>query len=146
MRFTYSFQKIVDLKQGEKRQAEWVLSLAVGRLTREESSLADLMSEKQAMEQRLSEAAAGRATISELALIRDYIDHLDRAIDLKHRDVDQAKRQVAAQKEQLKEKMVQEKVWMKAREKAYRKFVAEALRKEQEELDEMAVMRHSRLI
>jgi len=35
---------------------------------------------------------------------------------------------------------------MKAREKAYRKFVAEALRKEQEELDEMAVMRHSRLI
>ena len=42
MRFRYSLQKIVDLKANETKQAEWLLSDAVGRLSEAEHSLQEL--------------------------------------------------------------------------------------------------------
>lgn len=145
MRFRYAFQKIVDLKTNEKMQAEWILSQAVGQLTREEACLSDLRSRKEELRQHVCEAAARRATISELLLMQQYMDHIDQQIDLKNKDVLAARRNVSERQEQLSEKMLQEKVWSKAREKAFEKFSARVRKREQDELDEMAAIRHRHL-
>ncbi|MEC0268507.1 flagellar export protein FliJ, partial [Paenibacillus anseongense] len=39
MQFRYSFQQIVDLKNNERTQAEWILSEAMGQLRNEETNL-----------------------------------------------------------------------------------------------------------
>lgn len=141
MRFRYAFQKIVDLKSNEKTQAEWVLSSAVGQLKQEEETLKSLQSEKEDVHRLLCSSASVSITASQLMLYQHYLDHLDQRIVSKTVDVRTAQRNVADKQERLTAKMVEEKVWNKARERAYRNYAAHMLKKEQETLDEMAVTR-----
>lgn len=144
MRFRYSFQKIVDVKHSEKDHAEWVLSQAVGKLVREQQHLSQLSLQKDELKQYACEAAMTRTQVSDLLLIQHYVDHLDQQIEVKMEDVKVAKRVVATKQDLLQEKVREEKIWTKAREKAYEKFSAEMRLKEQNMLDEMATNRFKR--
>lgn len=142
MKFQYSFQKIVDLKNNEKTQAEWLLSEAIHRLQTEESSLEELLTLKQSIQERIAEASQS-ATISELQLYQDYIVFINEKIEQKHMDVRRAQIQVVDKQEHLTVKALDEKIWSKAREKAYTSFRAFSLKKEQDQIDEMASIRFS---
>lgn len=144
MRFRYAFQKIVDLKTNEKTQAEWVLSSAVGHLKSEEETLQSLHSEKEDVHNLLNNSASVTTTVSQLMVYQQYLEHLDQQIENKVHAVYSAQRNVEEKQERLTVKMVEEKVWNKAREKAFRNHSALVLKKEQEALDEMAVTRHKR--
>lgn len=145
MRFRYSFQKIVDLKANEKTQAEWVLSGAVGRLREEEESLSTLYVEKNQIESQLS-SAAQMTTASELMVYQNYLDHLDSRIRHKTADVRHAENNVSEKRQLLSSKMVEEKVWDQARNKAFQLHQTLMLKKEQDSLDEMATMRHKKTL
>lgn len=142
MRFRYAFQKIVDLKASEKTQAEWVLTQAIGKLRAEQTTLSELHSTKDELQEKLCQASAGTATISELKLLQSFVDHIDTRIHHKHRDVQEAENEVQLKQSDLNGKAMEEKVWSKARERAYVKFQAQVLKKEQERLDEMATNRY----
>lgn len=141
MRFKYTFQKIVDLKSNEKTQAEWVLSGAIGHLREEEENLSTLFSEKSSVETELV-STARQTTASELMGYQYYLDHLNNRIRSKTADVRLAEKNVVEKRGILSSKMVEEKVWDQARNKAYLLHQATALKKEQDVLDEMATMRH----
>lgn len=141
MRFKYTFQKIVDLKSNEKTQAEWVLSGAIGHLREEEESLSTLFSEKSSIETELI-SAAEHTTASALMNYQYYLEHLNHRIRNKTVDVRMAEKNVVEKRGILSSKMVEEKVWDQARNKAYLLHQAMVLKKEQEVLDEMATMRY----
>lgn len=145
MHFRYAFQKIVDLKSNEKTQAEWILTQAIGKMREEESSLSELFSAKDEMVEQLQSASAHKATISQLMMMQQYVDHLDHQIILKNKDLEQAQRVVSVKQNDLAGKMMQEQVWSKAKEKALQRFTSNMLKKEQEQLDEMATNRFRRL-
>ncbi|MEK8130231.1 flagellar export protein FliJ [Paenibacillus filicis] len=144
MRFRYAFQKIVDLKENEKTQAEWVLSEAIGVMRREETTLTELQQSKFDMQEELHRVSGDRTTVSNLLMIQGYVDHIEGRIQSKHRDLQQAKTVVQLKQEDLNGKVLQEKVWNKAKEKAYQRFSADLLKKEQDQLDEMATNRYVR--
>ncbi|WP_248926373.1 flagellar export protein FliJ [Paenibacillus hamazuiensis] len=146
MRFQYAFQKIVDLKNNERTQAEWVLSQAIGQLNSEKESLASLHSAKEEMQQELFAVTAGKTTISQLKLLQHYVDHIDQQIVLKNEHVEQAQKVVLTKQEHLTDKMVEEKVWNKAKEKAFRNFTEKLMKQEQQALDEMATNRFQRML
>jgi flagellar protein FliJ len=146
MRFRYSFQKIVDLKTNEKTQAEWILSGAVGRLREEELSLTTLFTEKEEVRNRLGRSAEERTTASDLMAYQYYLNRLDDQIKRKSADVRHAEVVVVEKREALSSKMVEEKVWNQARDKAYRQHQSIMLKKEQEILDELATTRYKRPI
>ncbi|MDO7905832.1 flagellar export protein FliJ [Paenibacillus sp. JX-17] len=143
MRFHYSFQKVVDLKTNEKAQAEWMLSTAVGQLQLEEQTLQQLMSEKSRMEHMIQQAATGCVSLLKLQEMQAYIEHLNQCISQKYSDVQRAELNVQKNKDHLTDKIVDEKVWLKAREKARISFQQELLLREQNELDEMATIRYA---
>lgn len=144
MKFRYSFQQIVDLKNNERTQAEWILSEALGRLHTEETSLSSLFSSKDELHQQISQVSEGSTTISQMLLLQSYMEHIDQQISKKQDDIQTAKHVVVNKQEHLSEKMIDEKVWSKAREKAYGKHQAFVGKKEQETLDEMATNRYRR--
>ena len=146
MRFRYPLQKLVDLKTNEKEQAEWMLSEALGRLQREESALSELMAEQAQVGEELENASARSTAISRMQLLQHYSQHLEQMIRLKLRDVDGAKTDVADKQLALSGKMMEEKVWTKAKEKAQLQFTAILMKKEQEELDEIALNRRIQTI
>lgn len=142
MKFRYPLQKVVDLKNNERSQAEWMLSQALGTLQIEESSLDKLHSEKQVLINNLSEASKNSAKISELQVFQEYLSYIEQQISTKHQDVQNAQTYVNTKQEDLSIKILDEKVWEKAKEKAYSKFQFTSLQKEQQQLDELATMRY----
>ncbi|MNH99265.1 flagellar biosynthesis chaperone [compost metagenome] len=144
MRFRYSFQKIVDLKNNERTQAEWILSDAIVHLRNEETHLSTLSDSKNEILTELATQSKSRTTISQMMLLQSYSDHLEQQIVKKYEDIQVAQNVVVHKRERLSEKMLDEKVWSKAREKAFHKYRALVGKKEQETLDEMATNRYKR--
>lgn len=141
MKFRYAFQKIVDLKSNEKTQAEWMLSMAIGKLQAEEKSLGELIEMRDRMFDAQEEAARRSAPVAEIRNIQSYAEYLDDCILKKRQDIRVAHVNVNQKQEQLTVRMLDEKVWLKAREKSNEKFRQESLLREQNELDEMATVR-----
>ncbi|GIP27381.1 hypothetical protein J23TS9_25110 [Paenibacillus sp. J23TS9] len=141
MKFQYAFQKIVDLKSNEKTQAEWMLSSAIGRLQAEEKSLGELMDNRERMANELQEAAEQKVPVSKIREFQMYVEHLEQCIEKKHTDVQHANVNVEMKKDQLSHKVLDEKVWLKAKDKAKDSFQQSMLLREQNELDEMATVR-----
>lgn len=146
MAFRYSFQKIVDLKSSEKTQAEWTLSTAVGKLRMEEEDLQQLRREQQALQSQINDAAQKQITVSEMLIYQNYLSHIDTRITRKREEVQAAQQYVDHRQEVLSSKVLEEKIWMKAREKAEKQFIAVMNKKEQEALDELASTRHRSLV
>lgn len=96
------------------------------------------------MQEELATSSENSTTISQMLVMQHYVNHLNRQISLKTTDVKQAQRQVEQKQQVLTDKMLDEKVWSKAREKAFEAHTAQSLKKEQEELDELASVRFLR--
>ncbi|GAB6931500.1 hypothetical protein JCM10914A_54830 [Paenibacillus sp. JCM 10914] len=141
MKFHYAFQKIVDLKGNEKTQAEWMLSSAIGRLQAEENRLQELNQKRDQMYAAQQEAAARCTPVSEIRSIQAYAQHLEECMERKRADIRTAHVNVTSKQQALNEKMLDEKVWLKARDKSREKFRHESLLREQNELDEIATVR-----
>jgi flagellar FliJ protein len=141
MRFQYAYQKIVDLKTNEKTQAEWLLSTAVGHLQSEQDSLNKLYEDKRATFSVIETEMVNSASVVKLQELQLYMDSLEQRIGMKLKDVHRAENNVDNKKLFLNSKMLDEKVWLKAKEKEQHKFKHEMALREQNELDEMATVR-----
>lgn len=141
MRFHYAFQNIVNLKGNEKTQAEWLLSSAIVKLQEEEKSLYEYQNIRNKMSDQLQLEVANASSVAKVQEIQTYVEHLDQCIVQKHLDVRKANVVVRKSQSHLTDKMLDEKVWMKSREKAKDKFQHETLLREQNELDEIATVR-----
>ena len=141
MRFHYTFQKVVDLKGNEKTQAEWMLSSALGELQAQEKSLDELLAQRSTLMSSLQSAAEQKTPMAKLREMQDYVDYLDKCIARKHSDISRAHREVLNKQENLSTKVLDEKVWLKAKDKAQTAFQQNMNLREQNELDEMATVR-----
>jgi flagellar FliJ protein len=141
MRFQYPLQKIVDLKGSEKSMAEWEYAASLGKLRQEEERMAALISERREIERTLEQTTLQPTPLSRINELQQYTEVLDERIRLQGKDVRSASVQVEYKQGQLKGKMIDEKVWLNARDRALEKFKYEWLSREQNELDEIAIVR-----
>ncbi|AIQ64451.1 flagellar export protein FliJ [Paenibacillus stellifer] len=141
MKFNYNFQKVVDLKGNERTQAEWMLSSALGELEAQEKSLAELMEQRNEMLFQLQAAAEQCSSMNKIRELQDYVDFLENRIVHKHQQINAAHQKVVRKQDELNEKALDEKVWLKAREKALSLFQHNMNLREQNDLDEMATVR-----
>lgn len=141
MRFHYTFQKVVDLKGNEKTQAEWMLSSALGELQAQERSLDELTYQRSTLMLSLQNAAEQKTPMAKIREMQEYVEYLDHCIARKHSDINRAHQEVQRKQDQLSTKVLDEKVWLKARDKAETLFQQNMILREQNELDEMATVR-----
>lgn len=141
MSYRYPLQKIVDLKGSQKSMAEWEYAASLGKLRSEEERLEDLFQELKKVEQALQETYTRPTPLSRLVTLQQYIDIVVERIQLQSDGVRSAEAQVRKYQMLLTDKMVDEKVWLNARDRALERFRNERLAKEQNELDEIAIVR-----
>jgi flagellar FliJ protein len=141
MRFHYPLQKIVDLKGSEKSMAEWEYAASLGRLRAEEEKLSALARERAELERRMESAAVRPVPLADIHALQRYLDWIGDRIAEQTEGVRQAREQTRQRQDRLLGKMVDEKAWLNARDKAFERFRQASLRQEQAELDEIAVMR-----
>lgn len=140
--FRYSFQKIVDLKTSEKTQAEWLLSSAIGALRAEELSLGRLREEREGWELKMEQCSREGAPLAELQLIQHYLECLDHSIAQKKREIVSVQKSVDLRRNRLSDTVKDEKVWLKAKDRALERFRYDRRLREQNELDEFATVRY----
>lgn len=145
MRFTYPFQKIVDLKLNEKKLAESVLSQAVGVLASKEQQLSSVQAEKLRVQEQLAVGAGTSLSVSELTMKQQYVNFLEERIRTTQAEVRSAEHQVETRRVELSEKTIDQKVWMKAREKAFLSHQHEVGKRTQNELDDIVSARWQRV-
>lgn len=143
MKFRYSFQKIVDLRENEKTQAEWMLSQAMSKLREEEQELARLEKLRVGVSEQLHSASERSTPVAALLLMQEYLNHIDREIDNQLERLAMSHQEVSRKQEHLRDRMMQEQIWQKAKSKAFSRFRLEALRQEQMEMDEIASRRRT---
>ncbi|MBP2001118.1 flagellar FliJ protein [Paenibacillus shirakamiensis] len=141
MKFNYVYQKVVDLKSNEKTQAEWLLSAAVGELQTEKRSLHQLVEEKAYVDKTILVESENCSSMLRLQELQRYVEHLNLLIQNKLADIQNAEQNVERNQLHLNGKMLDEKVWLKAKEKAQSSFQQMIILREQNELDEMATVR-----
>jgi flagellar FliJ protein len=141
MRFHYTFQKVVDLKGNEKTQAEWMLSSALGELQAQERSLDELTFQRSAIMLSLQNATEQKTPMAKIREMQEYVEYLDKCIARKQADIRSAHQEVLKKQDQLSTKVLDEKVWLKAKDKAETQFQQSMSLREQNELDEMATVR-----
>jgi flagellar FliJ protein len=145
MRFRYPLQKIVDLKGSEKSMAEWEYAASLGHLRNEEEKMRQLLEERRSVEDQLAAAASNPVPLAELTSLQQYLDVMAARIRDQAGRIKSAEDQVRLKREGLIAKSVDEKVWLNARNKAYEAFRYEWMVKQQNELDEIAMVRSSAL-
>lgn len=141
MAFRFSLQKVVDLKTSQKSQAEWMLSRALARQREEEEALLELERSAGSLREQLGRSVQQKAPAGELAEMGRYLRHLDELIARKTVDLEQARLQTEQSRQHLTDRAKDEKVWQKARERAFDQYRSFMLKKEQQEIDEIASTR-----
>jgi flagellar protein FliJ len=146
MRFNYPLQKIVDLKGSEKAMAEWQYATALGKLREVEERMAALIREREEVEEQLAQSTVEPIPLTRVITLQHYLEVLILRAAQLAKDVRSAQIDVEVQQGKLTERMMDEKVWVNARDKALDKFKLEWLGREQNELDEIAIVRSAAAI
>jgi flagellar FliJ protein len=144
MGFRYPLQKIVDWKHTEKSMAEWAYAAALGNLRHEEERLSRLRREREELARQLEQAVSRPTSLARLNQLQLYLETLDLRIRDQSDGVRRARDVVRQRQMHLTDKVVDEKVWLNAREKAWERFRLEWQRREQHELDDLAAGRAAR--
>ena len=118
-----------------------MLSTAIGKLQTEEEHLIQLLNDRSNLVAIIQSATENKASVNSLQEMQRYVHHLDECISRKNSDVKHAQVNVQRNQTFLNGKMIDEKVWLGARDKAKIKFQQEMLLREQNDLDEMATVR-----
>ncbi|WYP24963.1 flagellar export protein FliJ [Alkalihalobacillus sp. FSL W8-0930] len=144
MQFRYSLQKLMDLKEREKEEAENVYSNAVKTFEEVATELYHLLKRKEALEQD------ARAKLSNLVSVLDIQSMQASMLFLQDAIVKQQKRtQLARTKMEEKHQLLldasfEHKKHEKIRDKKRKQFVVEEARLEQLSMDEISVQRFVR--
>ncbi|WCK52897.1 flagellar export protein FliJ [Aneurinibacillus sp. Ricciae_BoGa-3] len=144
MSFVYSFQKLLDLKEKEKEQAQMGYAKSREALEQEDARLQKLVQDKVQMQRVIYQKTEANITMADLRNSYEYLDHMQQLIIKAHHTRAEAEQVMRHQQEALQQKALDEKVWKKLKENSHMQYTEKLKQQEQKELDEMAVARYFR--
>lgn len=130
-------QNLEDLAREKLVREEHILKNHIERLAR-------LKQERQAMIDDLEERKKKSLPASLFSFFMDGIQLKENAIQLQDTTIESQRQVVERVREDLQEKVKARKVIEKAKERDYQNYLKEYLRREQNESDEMAILRFGR--
>ncbi len=137
-RFDFSLQKVLDLREFEKKQAEAELGRAVGEETRIEQAL-QAVAESRALNVR---AADDMHSITDLYNVNCYFALLNQRKENLLEELTQAKLVTEEKREVMREAMKKHKVLEKLKEKRLSSWKKDALKEEEAVTDDIVTARY----
>jgi flagellar FliJ protein len=142
--FQFHLQKVLDLKEKEKEQAEWAFGKSVQRKNEEEWKLAQLTVQHDEMTHMLEETQMQTCSAAQLISITQYQQSVARSITRQQRTLRGCEQDVERCQSHLTERMKESKLWHRLREKSLYQFLDEQRQREQKELDEIGTQLYLR--
>ena len=136
MRFTFSLQRVLDLKVQLEEQQKIELQKLVAQSRQLQKQIKDLEDKLFDIEDK----AYSKKEISsaEILLLAEFREHLLHEIDKKEQELRECEERIEKKKKEVLEAIKERKKLEKLKEKAYIKFLTEEKKAEQKEIDEHA--------
>ncbi|MEJ8546487.1 flagellar export protein FliJ [Brevibacillus borstelensis] len=142
--FQFHLQKVLDVKEKEKEQAEWAFGKSIQRKNEEEWKLGQLHELHEEATGMLHSAQAQTVSVAHLMEITRYRQSVERSISNQKLTVYGCEQEMERCQQHLTERMKETQLWHKLREKAHRQFLEAEKQREQKELDEIGTQLYLR--
>lgn len=140
--FSFSLQKVLDLKEKEKELAEWAFGKSMQRTAEEEAKLQQLTGYREQVNQSIVAMQQQTCSAAQLMEVARYRQAIDRAIVSQTHVLTDCKIELQRTRQKLTVRMQEAKLWNRLSDKAKEKFIHEEKQREQKELDEMGTTRY----
>lgn len=137
-RFSFSMQKILDIREFAERQAQIELGRAVAEVNRINGELEAVAQEKQ----RMLQVKLKDVSLNEFLVHENYLKRLELTKDRLLQELAAAQLVVDEKREIFAEAMKQRKILSNLREKQYAQYKKEALVAEDNAVDDLVTSRH----
>jgi flagellar protein FliJ len=142
--FRFQLQKVLDVKEKEKEQAEWAFGKSVQRKNEEELKLFRLTERHEAVTNMLHEAQSQTCSAAQLIELSQYRQAVEQSIVNQRRTLYGCEQEVERCQRRLAERVQETQLWQRLREKALGQFLYAERLKEQKELDEIGTQLYLR--
>ncbi len=142
--FRFHLQKVLDLKEKEKEQAEWAFGKSVQRRNEEKNKLLRLAEHLEEMTEKLHSIQANLCSAAQLHEMNRYRQSVERSVATQRRTLYGCEQEVEQCKHRLTERMQETQLWQRLREKAQEHFVETEKNHEQKWLDEIGTQLYLR--
>ncbi len=137
-RFSFSMQKILDIREFAERQAQIELGRAVAEVNRINGELEAVAQEKQ----RMLQVKLKDVSLNEFLVHENYLKRLELTKDRLLQELAAAQLVVDEKREIFAEAMKQRKILSNLRDKQYAQYKKEALVAEDNAVDDLVTSRH----
>lgn len=137
-RFSFSMQKILDIREFAERQAQIELGQAVAEVNRINGELEAVAQEKQ----RMLQVKLKDVSLNEFLVHENYLKRLELTKDRLLQELAAAQLVVDKKREIFAEAMKQRKILSNLREKQFAQYKKEALVAEDNAVDDLVTSRH----
>ncbi|MDH5299650.1 MAG: flagellar export protein FliJ [Desulfobulbaceae bacterium] len=144
MAYRFRLETLLTYRRNLEEQAQLKLASDLQVLLGQQGRLADLQVSRQLLGEEFEEQKQKRLSGPFFSFYMDAIRHKEEAIEAQQAAIAVQQQVVEKSRLELAERVKSRKIIEKAREKDYRKFQHETLRKEQIESDEQAILRAGR--
>ena len=141
-RFSFSLQKILDIREFAERQAQIELGRAVAEVNRINSDLEAVAQEKI----RMIHQKPQEMTLNDFVVRENYMKRLELTKERLLEDLAAAQLVVDEKREIFAEALKQRKILSNLRDKQYAQYKKDALLAEDNAVDDMVTARHGRAI
>lgn len=142
--FQFHLQKVLDLKEKEKEQAEWAYGKSIQRKNEEEWRLSRLTEHHDEMTQMLQDVQTHTCSAAQLIQIAEYRQSVEKSIANQQRTLRGCEQEVERCQSRLTERMKDSQLWQRLRERSLRHFLDAERIREQKELDEIGTQLYLR--
>lgn len=142
MKFHFVFQKVLDVKEKEKGQAQQEFGIIQRRQTELQEQISHLQSRKETLFNQFNDVHQKR--IMEILQVQQEIEHFDQRIRYLSDECHLVNQEVEQKQQILLDKAKEEKIWKQWKNKSCDAYQKQLERREQAILDEMAVLHYAR--
>ena len=144
--FRFHLQRVLDVKEKEKEQAEWAYGHSVQVKQQEEATLYKLVNRREGMAEALVDMQSDSCSAAELLAVTKYQQVVDRQITSQKVKIIGCEKEVQRCQHKLYGHMQETKLWSTLKEKAEIKHQEFQMQLEQKEMDEIGVRRYHRRV
>jgi len=144
VQFTYRFEKVLTVREQEKKQTEAAYNEAVRSFEKVATKLYELLKKKENLINYQNERLKMGLTVDEIHHFAKFIDSLEHAIEEVQQKVNQARAKMQWYEQKLIEKNLEVRKYEKMREKDFSAFQEEQNRIEAQFLDEISSLMYNK--
>jgi len=137
--FSFHLQKILDLKEKEKEQAQWELGKSVQKKNEEEAKLTDMSMRHAAVSASLIDIQSQRCSVASLMEITQYKQSIERAMNRQQQTIQGCVQEMENCKSRLTQRMQESQLWQRLKDRSKELFDEAQKQREQKELDEIGI-------